>query len=54
MIRKRGTSPRLYRTSCHERIPHKDYVLTGELLGELPTPSEMPTVEVQWKRIGMY
>ena len=35
-------------------LAHKDFFLTGELLGELPTPAGVPTVEVQWKRIGMY
>lgn len=39
---------------CRERIAHKDFFLTGELMGELPTPQDMPTVEVQWKRVGMY
>lgn len=39
---------------CRERIAHKDFFLTGELLGELPTPAGVPMVEVQWKRIGMY
>ena len=37
-----------------ERIAHKDFFLTGELLGELPTPPDIPTVEVKWNRIGMY
>ena len=36
------------------RVANKDFFLTGELLGELPAPPELPTVEVQWNRIGMY
>ena len=39
---------------CRERIAHKDFFLTGELLGELPTPEGLPTVDVKWNRIGMY
>ena len=39
---------------CRERIAHKDFFLTGELLGELPTPDGLPTVDVTWNRIGMY
>ncbi|MBR4612771.1 MAG: hypothetical protein IKO40_08650 [Kiritimatiellae bacterium] len=39
---------------CRERIAHKDFFLTGELLGEVPTPEGLPTVEVQWNRVGMY
>ena len=35
---------------CRERVAHKDFFLEGELLGELPLPPDMPTVEVQWKR----
>lgn len=37
-----------------ERIAHKDFFLTGELLGEVPTPEGLPTVDVKWNRIGMY
>lgn len=37
-----------------ERIAHRDFFLTGELMGELPTPPDMPTVDVKWNRIGMY
>jgi len=39
---------------CHERIAHKEFFLEGELLGELPTPPELPTVEVKWNRRGNY
>ncbi|MBQ3289709.1 MAG: hypothetical protein IJH50_09900 [Kiritimatiellae bacterium] len=39
---------------CRERIARKEFFLNGELLGELPTPPGMPTVEVQWRRRGNY
>ena len=39
---------------ARERIAHKDFFLNGELLGEPPTPPEMPTVEVKWNRRGNY
>ena len=39
---------------CRARVENKDFFLTGELLGELPTPPGMPTVEVQWRRRGNY
>ena len=39
---------------CRERIAHKEFFLEGELLGELPTPPELPTVEVKWNRRGNY
>ena len=39
---------------CRERIAHRDFFLEGELLGELPTPPDVPTIEVQWKRRGNY
>ena len=39
---------------ARERIAHKEFFLEGELMGELPTPPGLPTVEVKWNRIGMY
>ena len=35
---------------CRERLSHKDFFLYGELLGELPTPPDMPIVSGTWKR----
>lgn len=39
---------------CRTRIENKEFFLTGELLGELPTPPDVPTVEVKWQRRGNY
>ncbi|MBR2837557.1 MAG: hypothetical protein IKE55_02125 [Kiritimatiellae bacterium] len=39
---------------CRARIENKEFFLNGELLGELPTPPEMPSVEVCWTRRGNY
>ena len=39
---------------ARERIAHKEFFLEGELMGELPSPPGLPTVEVKWHRIGMY
>ena len=35
---------------CRERLAHKDFFLEGELMGELPTPAGMATVEGVWTR----
>ena len=37
---------------CRERIAHKEFFVYGGLLGELPLPPDMPTIEVQLKRKG--
>ncbi len=39
---------------CLERIARKEFFLEGELIGEIPMPSDLPTVEVRWKRRGNY
>jgi len=37
---------------CRERLAHLDFMVEGELEGELPTPPGCPTVDVQWKLTG--
>ena len=37
---------------CRERIAHKEFFVYGELLGELPISSDVPTVEVSFVRKG--
>ena len=39
---------------CRERLANKEFFLEGELMGELPTPPDVPMVEVQWRRVGNY
>jgi hypothetical protein len=35
---------------CRERIARKDFLVYGELLGELPTPNDIPMMDVLWNR----
>ena len=35
---------------CRERLDNLEFLLEGELLCELPTPHEVPEVEIAWNR----
>ena len=39
---------------CRERLAHKDFFVYGELLGEVPTPADVPIVEGLWQRNSTY
>ena len=39
---------------CRERLAHKDFFVYGELLGEVPTPTDVPIVEGLWQRNSTY
>ena len=37
---------------CRERVVHKEFFVYGELLGDLPISSDVPTAEVAFERYG--
>ena len=37
---------------CRERVAHKEFFVYGELLGDLPISSDVPTAEVAFERYG--